>query len=1001
MSRAWLALAVVIAMIGSVDASGSIASSARQAPSLADRRPGGADDAAAVVSEASRAVESGHAAEARARYAARLARDGTDRAALLGAATVARLSYDFDGAYEQYHRLFDGVPITDRIAIAARLGLAMAMEAHGKKPGLEALLDSAREGARRAGDRATEGAAHFWLAATLVRLHGGGFGLAHLDSALRLLPPEEHEVRDLSRCRRAQIMGVMGSAGARDSLANALVAAQSDRVAAAQAICWRALGTYHWIHGANDSSLAAYDSAAALHARVRDGGAVAVDLTQRADAMRTQGDVGGSTRVFRQALAEARASRNLYIQATVTLGLGGTSLTLNDHATAKEQVNEAVRAFDAASDSAGAIMARSFLPFISLAAGDYALARRQLAEVMPWAQRVGEWTHVEELYTQLADIEMRAGNWAAAERALEDARVTSRKLGPKEDQALASSRGKLALYRGDLASARREFSSYLAGLDTSQHIQRYETRAYLADLSARTGDLAAAERELKAAGVELDAWRKGLADADLRTLVFQAGVSESNDRNASVARVLAALAAGGRADAALALAEGRRARELSDRLTQLAALRDASAAPTSQRNARSGDAVLGSAPPVATPPNGSTAVIEYVTGAFGAPTTVFVETQTSGGIHVSAHVLAAADSLVADIARFDALVEAGDSATTLARSLGARLLDSALADVGPVERIVIVPDGPLHRVPWDALRTADGHYVVERFAVTLAPSLRTLAELRNRPARTHTSRLLAYGDPAFASGTASRQTRESASEAERYRSAFDSAGGLPRLEASAREAALVARYADDAEVRTGDRATAAFLKHAPLDQFRVLHFATHAIVDDRVVTRTSLAVAPGEGESGFLGPSDLAALPLDADLVVLSACRSAGGVVVDGEGVQGLTAPLLQAGARAVVATQWRIGDRSTVAFVDDFYRAMAEGRPVGDALRAAKLAALRRGAPAREWAAFTVIGDPLVLPSLHAPSRWRAWWLALAAVVAALVVDGAATRRRPRVERA
>jgi len=318
-----------------------------------------------------------------------------------------------------------------------------------------------------------------------------------------------------------------------------------------------------------------------------------------------------------------------------------------------------------------------------------------------------------------------------------------------------------------------------------------------------------------------------------------------------------------------------------------------------------------------------------------------------------------------------------------------------------VEHIVIVPDGPLHRVPWDALRTADGRYVVERFAVTLAPSVRTLAELRNRSPHPRTSRLLAFGDPAFGSGSSPRAVREPASDAELYRSAFDSAGGLPRLEASAREAALVAPYADDAEVRTGERASAAFLKHAPLDRFRVLHFATHAIVDDRVVTRTSLALAPGEGESGFLGPSDLAALPLDADLVVLSACRSAGGVVVDGEGVQGLTAPLLQAGARAVVATQWRIGDRSTVAFVDDFYRAMAEGRPVGDALRAAKLAALHRGAPAREWAAFTVIGDPLVTPSLHAPSRWRAGWLVLAAVVAAFIVYGLVTRSRPRAERA
>jgi predicted lysophospholipase L1 biosynthesis ABC-type transport system permease subunit len=120
-------------------------------------------------------------------------------------------------------------------------------------------------------------------------------------------------------------------------------------------------------------------------------------------------------------------------------------------------------------------------------------------------------------------------------------------------------------------------------------------------------------------------------------------------------------------------------------------------------------------------------------------------------------------------------------------------------------------------------------------------------------------------------------------------------------------------------------------------------------------------------------------------------------VVVDGEGVQGLTAPLLEAGARAVVATQWRIGDRSTVRFVDDFYRAMVGGRPVGDALQAAKVAALRRGAPAREWAAFTVIGDPMMSVPFHVPRTDRRWWWLLAGtvLVAVLVGYGVTTRRR------
>ena len=134
--------------------------------------------------------------------------------------------------------------------------------------------------------------------------------------------------------------------------------------------------------------------------------------------------------------------------------------------------------------------------------------------------------------------------------------------------------------------------------------------------------------------------------------------------------------------------------------------------------------------------------------------------------------------------------------------------------------------------------------------------------------------------------------------------------------------------------------------------------------------RTALALAPGGGEDGFVTPGELARLRLAADLVVLSACRTAGGVVVDGEGVQGLTAPLLEAGARSVVATTWRVGDESTVDLVDRFYAGLARGLPVAEALQAAKLEAMLRRAPPAAWAAFTVVGDPFTIVPLRRAGR-------------------------------
>jgi hypothetical protein len=141
------------------------------------------------------------------------------------------------------------------------------------------------------------------------------------------------------------------------------------------------------------------------------------------------------------------------------------------------------------------------------------------------------------------------------------------------------------------------------------------------------------------------------------------------------------------------------------------------------------------------------------------------------------------------------------------------------------------------------------------------------------------------------------------------------------------------------------------------------------------VTRTALALAPGGGHDGFVGPGDLAGLTLRADLVVLSACRTAAGEIIAGEGVQGLTAPLLQAGARSIIATQWRVADTSLRRVVEGLYAALARGAPVIDALHAAKLQAMREGAPPGEWAAFVAVGDPMATVSLTLPRAGLVSW--------------------------
>ena len=955
------------------------------------------EDARLVVREATLAVRGDSVAAVRGRWAARMQRDSNDRAAMLGLATIARLTYDFADAERLFRRLFlaDSTR-ADAFDAYARLGLGLAEEAQwlGAEAAV-ALYQQALWSARRAGDRAAEGTAHFRLGQALGRRGRRVEALAHLDSAMQVLPATAGDIRSALRCRRAQVFLVSAAPGSADSLRAAREFASAVDDDEAYAMCLSATSLDYVMRGKADSVAIAYAARIAHRRRMHDRSGLSLSLLSYADYLQTQGDFGASTKLLREALAEAEASRNHYAEATIAQELGTTALALNDHAAAAAYVQRAARAFETARDTSSQMLALSSLADVSLAAGDLGGARRQLVAILDYWRGQQDWEHLVDLYDQLVRIEIRAGDQTAAARALENAAGAARRAqSPAAVANVTYHRALLAVANGRLQDAERNFTRYLAAIDTSRHLARYDGRVHLAQVFARRGDLARAERELASAGTELDAWRATLADPEIRTLAFQAGAYEASDLNARIAEVIAMLTRGGRAAAAFGLAEGRRARELVDHLARTRALGDLAASPgdTTRSGAPGGARALTLTDISSAIPDDRTAVLEFVAGTTGAPTTLFVITRAAKTSSLAAYVLAPSDSLIPNTSRLLGLLEGGDDPKALERALAAALLDSALRTLSPpVTRLVIVPDGALHRVPWDVLRLPNGQYVAERFAIGLAPSATVAATLwRTRPKSTTGARLLAFGDPAFA------RAAPAASEGEIYRSAFDATGGLPRLPESAREARLVARFADRAEVRLGADATADYLEHTPLAAYDVLHFATHALVDDRVATRTALALAPGGGDDdGFVGAAQLAALRLNAPLVVLSACRSAGGVVVDGEGVQGLTAPLLAAGARVVVATSWRISDRGTVPFVEAFYAAMARGTPVGDALRSAKLEAIRRGAPPRDWAAFTAVGDPLARVQLREPRRTPTWPVVL--LVALVVVAGGGLAHRLR----
>jgi CHAT domain-containing protein len=150
-----------------------------------------------------------------------------------------------------------------------------------------------------------------------------------------------------------------------------------------------------------------------------------------------------------------------------------------------------------------------------------------------------------------------------------------------------------------------------------------------------------------------------------------------------------------------------------------------------------------------------------------------------------------------------------------------------------------------------------------------------------------------------------------------------------------------------------------------LSQYRFLHFATHGLLNSQQPELSGLVLSlvdeQGQPQDGFLRAHEVYNLKLTADLVVLSACQTALGKEVKGEGLVGLTRGFMYAGAPRVVASLWRVPDRATAELMKRFYRGMlGEGLPPAAALRKAQIEVWQQGrwAAPYYWGAFVLQGE-------------------------------------------
>ena len=300
-----------------------------------------------------------------------------------------------------------------------------------------------------------------------------------------------------------------------------------------------------------------------------------------------------------------------------------------------------------------------------------------------------------------------------------------------------------------------------------------------------------------------------------------------------------------------------------------------------------------------------------------------------------------------------------------------------LGPLGPrleQQRLVIVGEGALHLVPFAALRLEPlGSPLIDRHEVVFVPSASALSALRApRSDPTFRGELAVVADPVF-TATDPRWVGRVGGEdqpsipADTEPETLGLGEGLQRLAASGNEARAILEFfpPDRRLALIGLAADREAILGGALDGFRILHFATHGLLNPEHPELSGLMLSmvgdSGRPRDGFLDQHEILDLSLDAELVVLSACRTALGREIPGEGIAGLPRAFLYAGARGVVVSLWAVDDAATAELMTRFYRHHIElGDSPAASLRAAQrsLASETRWRAPVFWAGFVLQGD-------------------------------------------
>jgi CHAT domain-containing protein/Tfp pilus assembly protein PilF len=513
------------------------------------------------------------------------------------------------------------------------------------------------------------------------------------------------------------------------------------------------------------------------------------------------------------------------------------------------------------------------------------------------------------------------GQWDEAERMNREARRLNEQAGTRTFIYNTFHRAEIATGRGQAVEARKLYEEVLTDGSTPPALA-WDAHAELGNLSASTGDLHAASRHYRAALDVIEHTRSELLNTDYR-LSFLTRLIRFYERYIDV------LVERGELDEALTVADSIRARVLAERHGVAAPPRPTPAvfrrAATDLRSV----------------------VLFYWVGSTRAYAWVvtgdrirFIPLETNADEikklveqYRTAIVTSLTDPLNGDPGVGDLLFQ--------------RLVQPAANSIPKGARVVIVPDGALNTLNFETLPVPGErrHYWIEDVEIVVAPSLGALT-VKPLKAGAGKPSVLLIGDPVPADSK------------------------YPSLRYASAEMMFVSdAFGDRASIYRASHATPAQYLASQPGKFGIVHFTAHAEANaesplDSAVILSRDENAPAGGYK--LYARDVAERPLSADLVTISACRSAGERTYAGEGLVGFAWAFMRAGARRVIAGLWDVDDRSTATLMGRAYSSLASGASPSEALRTAKLEMIRSGTATAKpyyWAPFQLFVGAQVVP--------------------------------------